>query len=194
MQVLQYLINMQKESMPKIYGIDTYDLSEFVLMDSSTRKNLELLETVRDKKKFGSLLWAIDRTKTNMGSRLLKKWISQPLKDIKEISNRQDAVGALISEPQTRLSLGGLLEKVVDIQRLATRSSNGSISPRDFIALKNTLSLLPDFVDVLSGQTLDCFKIYDDVDKIVDFAQIIDKTLIEEAPITIKEGGLIKCL
>ncbi len=190
--VLQYLINTQKESMPQIYGIDTYDLSEYVLMDSSTRKNLELIETVRDKKKYGSLLWAIDKTKTNMGSRLLKKWISQPLKDIKEISRRQDAVDALISDPQTRLSLSGLLEKVVDIQRLATRSSNGSISPRDFVSLKNTLSLLPEFVNVLREQTLDCFKIYDNVDKIVDFAQIIDRTLIDEPPITIKEGGLIK--
>ena len=190
--MLQYLINTQKESMPQIYGIDTYDLSEYVLMDSSTRKNLELIETVRDKKKYGSLLWAIDKTKTNMGSRLLKKWISQPLKDIKEISRRQDAVDALISDPQTRLSLSGLLEKVVDIQRLATRSSNGSISPRDFVSLKNTLSLLPEFVNVLSEQTLDCFKIYDNVDKIVDFAQIIDRTLIDEPPITIKEGGLIK--
>ena len=146
----------------------------------------------KDKKKYGSLLWAIDKTKTNMGSRLLKKWISQPLKDIKEISRRQDAVDALISDPQTRLSLSGLLEKVVDIQRLATRSSNGSISPRDFVSLKNTLSLLPEFVNVLREQTLDCFKIYDNVDKIVDFAQIIDRTLIDEPPITIKEGGLIK--
>lgn len=190
--VLQYLINTQKESMPKIYGIETYDLSEFVLMDASTRRNLELLETVREKKKYGSLLWAIDKTKTNMGSRLLKKWLAQPLKDVKEIVKRQDAVEALISDPQTRLALGGLLDKVVDIQRLATRSSNGSISPRDFISLKNTLLLLPQFVEVLESQALDCFRIYDDVQSIVEFAKIIDRTLIDEAPITIKDGGLIK--
>lgn len=190
--VLQYLINNQKESMPKIFGIDTYDLSEYVLMDSSTRRNLELLETVREKKKYGSLLWAIDKTKTNMGSRLLKKWIAQPLKDIKEISKRQDAVEFLVSEPQIRLSLAGLLDRVVDIQRLATRSSNGSISPRDFISLKNTLMLVPDFVEVLQNQQMDYFKVYDDVNAIVDFANIIDRTLIEDAPITIKDGGLIK--
>ena len=190
--ILQYLINTQRDNMPKISEIETYDLSEYVLMDASTRKNLELLETVREKKKYGSLLWAIDKTKTNMGARLLKKWISQPLKDISEIKKRQDAVDVFISAPQMRLNLSGLLEKVVDIQRLATRSSNGSITPRDFIALKNTLVLLPNFTEILENQTLDCFKIYDDIDRIVDFAQIIDKTLIEDAPITIKDGGLIK--
>ena len=190
--ILQYLINTQRDNMPKISEIETYDLSEYVLMDASTRKNLELLETVREKKKYGSLLWAIDKTKTNMGARLLKKWISQPLKDITEIKKRQDAVEVLISEPQMRLNLSGLLEKVVDIQRLATRSSNGSITPRDFISLKNTLVLLPHFADILENQSLNYFKIYNDIDKIVNFAQIIDKTLIEDAPITIKEGGLIK--
>lgn len=190
--VLQYLLNTQKENMPKISNIDAYDLSEYVLMDAGTLRNLELLETVREKKKFGSLLWAIDKTKTNMGARLLKKWISQPLKNIDEIKKRQNAVETLIHEPQTRLALIGLLEGVTDIQRLATRSSNNSIMPRDFISLKNTLLLLPEFEEALTHTNSEYFRIHDDVQKIVDFATIIDKTLAEEAPITIKEGGVIK--
>ncbi len=190
--ILQYLLNTQKDNMPKISGIDAYDLSEYVLMDAGTRRNLELLETVREKKKFGSLLWAIDRTKTNMGARLLKKWIAQPLKNIKEIESRQDAVSSLIANPQVRLELSALLDKVVDIQRLATRSSNNSINPRDFVALKNTLLLLPDFKEVLKEIKSEYFEVYSDVVKVVEFAQIIEKTIVEEPPILIKEGGLIK--
>lgn len=189
--ILQYLLNTQKDNMPKISGIDAYDLSEYVLMDAGTRRNLELLETVREKKKFGSLLWAIDRTKTNMGARLLKKWIAQPLKNIKEIESRQDAVSSLIANPQVRLELSALLDKVVDIQRLATRSSNNSINPRDFVALKNTLLLLPDFKEVLKEMKSEYFEVYSDVVKVVEFAQIIEKTIVEEPPILIKEGGLI---
>ncbi len=190
--ILQYLLNTQKENMPKISNIDAYDLSEYVLMDAGTRRNLEILETVREKKKFGSLLWAIDKTKTNMGSRLLKKWIAQPLKNVDDIKKRQDAVETLILEPQTRLALSGLLEKVTDIQRLSTRASNNTIMPRDFVSLKNTLLLLPDFEETLNHVKSDYFQIYEDIQKIVDFANIIDKTLIDEAPITIKEGNLIK--
>ncbi len=190
--ILQYLFNTQKENMPRISNIDAYDLSEYVLMDAGTRRNLELLETVREKKKFGSLLWAIDKTKTNMGARLLKKWIAQPLKSVKEIKKRQEAVETLLSEPRLRLELSNLLDKVVDIQRLATRSSNNSINPRDFISLKNTLQLLPDFVDVLDGYESEYFNVCSNVSAIVEFANIIDKTILEDAPITIKEGGVIK--
>ncbi len=190
--IIQYLLNTQRENMPKISNIDAYDMSEFVLMDAGTRRNLELLETVREKKKFGSLLWAIDKTKTNMGARLLKKWISQPLKSIDEIQMRQEAVEILIQSPDLRLELSGLLERVTDIQRLATRSGNNSINPRDFVSLKNTLLLLPEFESALNSITSKYFKICDNVEKIVDFAQIIDKTILDEAPITIKEGNLIK--
>ena len=190
--ILQYLLNTQRDNMPRISTIEAYDLSEYVLMDAGTRRNLELLETVREKKKFGSLLWAIDRTKTNMGARLLKKWISQPLKNIMDIQARQFAVEELISNPQVRLNLSGLLDKVVDIQRLATRSSNNSIMPRDFISLKNTLLLLPEFVETLGNLTSSCFKVCDNVAEIVDFANIIERTLSDEPPLTIKEGNVIK--
>lgn len=190
--ILQYLLNTQRDNMPRISTIEAYDLSEYVLMDAGTRRNLELLETVREKKKFGSLLWAIDRTKTNMGARLLKKWISQPLKNIMDIQARQFAVEELISNPQVRLNLSGLLDKVVDIQRLATRSSNNSIMPRDFISLKNTLLLLPEFVETLANLTSPCFKVCDNVAEIVDFANIIERTLSDEPPLTIKEGNVIK--
>ena len=190
--ILQYLINTQKDNMPNISKVDAYDLSEFVLMDASTRRNLELLETVREKKKYGSLLWAIDKTKTAMGARLLKKWLTQPLKNVDEIEKRLDAVSVLVDNPSVRLSLVNLLEKVSDIQRLATRASNNSINPRDFIALKNTLMLLPEFEEILADLNSEYFEICDNSQELLDFANIIDRTIIEEPPVLIKDGGLIK--
>lgn len=104
-----------------------------MILDAATRKNLELVETLREKNKYGSLLWAIDRTKTNMGARLLKSWICQPLKNLSEIMARQNSVSELVQKEDVRFALGEYLEKIYDIQRLSTRMSNGSASPKDFV-------------------------------------------------------------
>jgi DNA mismatch repair protein MutS len=131
--IVSYIWETMKESFPKFDRIEPYELSEYVMIDASTRKNLELTETLREKNKYGSLLWAIDKTKTNMGARLLKSWICQPLKNITEINNRQNIIEELISMPEVRINLQNSFSKMYDIQRLSTRLSNASANPRDFL-------------------------------------------------------------
>lgn len=191
--IVQYLFDTQKDNLPKFDVIKPYGLSEFVSIDANTRRNLELTETTRDKVKYGSLLWAIDKIKTNMGSRLLKQWINQPVKNVSEILKRQNAVEELINDSQARLYLTNLLEKVYDIERLAIRLSNSSANPRDFLAIKDTLSLLPNFESVLKNfeaEYLNCLR--EDNSDLMEFASILERTINEEAPVSIKEGSIIK--
>ena len=191
--IFEYLFRTQQENFPKFEKITTYNLNQFVSIDTNTRRNLELTETSRDKAKYGSLLWAIDNTKTNMGARQLKKWIHQPLKNIENIIQRQDAVEELIKNTASRIKLIGLLEQVYDIQRLSTRISNNTANPRDFIALKDTINLLPSFGEVLKGFNSKLLTKLADVNKnLIDFSQIIEKTIKDDAPITLKDGGVIK--
>ncbi len=191
--IIQYLIDTQRGNVPKFDVITSYGLSEFVSIDSSTRKNLELIETVRDKSKYGSLLWAIDKVKTNMGSRLLKKWINQPVKSIYEINNRLDAVEELLDKPQSRIQLSSLLERVYDLERLSMRLSNNNANPRDFLAIKDSLLLLPNFEAILKNfdaKYINCLN--KDMSNLVEFASIIERSIKDEAPLAIKEGGIIK--
>ena len=191
--IIDYLFKTQKDNLPKFETIDTYEISEFVSMDSNTRRNLELTETSRDKSKYGSLLWAIDRTKSNMGARLLKKWIHQPLKNINDIKERQNAVEELITNTSSRISLINLLEQIYDIQRLSTKLSNNSANPRDFLALRDTIKLLPEFAQILKTfKTNNLSVLKEENASLLEFADIIDRTICEDAPITIKEGNIIK--
>ena len=191
--IFEYLFRTQKENFPKFEKIDTYSLTQFVSIDSNTRRNLELTETSRDKAKYGSLLWAIDNTKTNMGTRQLKKWIHQPLKNIEKIVERQNAVKELIQNTEARIKLMGLLEKVFDIQRLSTKISNNSANPRDFLALKQTINLLPEFSDILKNFKSPVFEsLSASKENLFEFAQIIEKTISEDAPVTLKDGDIIK--
>ncbi len=191
--ILDYIIDTQKNTLPKFDVIIPYSLSEYVSIDANTRRNLELTQTSRDKNKYGSLLWAIDKVKTNMGSRLIKKWLNQPIKNIPEIIKRQNAVEELINNPQSRLTLVNLLSKVYDIERLAMRLSNSSANPRDFLALKDTLLLLPEFESVLNNYNSEYLNsLGENIDELVDFASIIDRTVRDDAPVSIKEGGIIK--
>ncbi len=191
--IFAYLFKTQMDNLPKFERIDTYSLTQFVSIDSNTRRNLELTETSRDKSKYGSLLWAIDNTETNMGARQLKKWIHQPLKNVSAIVERQDAVEELMKNNASRIEIIGLLQKVYDIQRLSTRISNNSANPRDFLALRDTINLLPQFSEVLkqfnSKLLLNLAK---ENISLSEFADIIDKTISEEAPIVVKDGNVIK--
>lgn len=190
--IIEYLYRTQKENFPKFETITVYSLTQFVSIDANTRRNLELTETSRDKTKYGSLLWAIDNTETNMGSRQLKKWIHQPLKNIDKIVERHDAVEELIKNTASRIQLIGLLEKVYDIQRLSSRISNNTANPRDFIALKDTIKLLPQFGKVLKNFKSSLLsKLAKQRDNLVEFAEIIEKTVSEEAPISVRDGNVI---
>ena len=191
--LLAYIWENLKSSFPKIDTIEQYELSQYVLMDSSTRKNLELVETLRDKNKYGSLYWAIDRTNTNMGTRLLKSWICQPLKKISEIEARQEIVEKLIENDSSRIEITETLNQIYDIQRLATRLSSTVALPKDFLSLKDSLLVLPDLLKLVKDSDIAIFDgIEDNIPQLFDYAQIIEKTIAEDAPNVIKEGGIIK--
>lgn len=191
--LLAYIWETSKDNMPKFDRIESYELSQYMILDASTRKNLELTETLREKNKYGSLLWAIDKTKTNMGARLLKNWICQPLKDIKEIMSRQNSVSELVAKNDLRLTLTELLEKIYDIQRLATRMSNSSASPKDFVSLKQSLSVLPELLSVTKDLDYDMFsQIRGYKEEISDYVQMIENTIVDDPPVLLKEGGIIK--
>ena len=191
--LLAYIWENLKSSFPKLNTIEHYELSQYVLMDSSTRRNLELVETLRDKNRYGSLYWAIDRTNTNMGTRLLKNWICQPLKDISAITERQSVVEELINNDNERTEITELLHQIYDIQRLSTRLSSMSAMPRDFLSLRDSLLILPDLHQHTKACNLNIFdEIEDKIDGLYDFAQIIEKTISDNAPNVIKEGGIIK--
>lgn len=191
--LLAYIWETSKDHMPKFDRIESYELSQYMILDSSTRKNLELTETLREKNKYGSLLWAIDKTKTNMGARLLKNWICQPLKNVDEIMARQNSVSELVAKSDIRLNLADLLDKIYDIQRLATRMSNSSASPKDFVSLKLSLSVLPEVLEATKDLEYDMFsKIRQYADEISDFVQMIENTIVDNPPMLLKEGGIIK--
>ena len=191
--LLAYIWENLKSSFPKLNTIEHYELSQYVLMDSSTRRNLELVETLRDKNRYGSLYWAIDRTHTNMGTRLLKNWICQPLKDISTIAARQDIVEELINNDNERTEITELLHQIYDIQRLSTKLSSTSAMPKDFLSLRDSLLILPDLYQHTKACNLNIFdEIEDKIDSLYDFAKIIEKTISDNAPNIIKEGGIIK--
>lgn len=191
--LVAYIWETLKGNMPKFDRIEAYELSEYMILDAATRKNLELVETLREKNKYGSLLWAIDKTKTNMGARLLKNWICQPLKRVDDIIARQNSVSELVQKSDVRYSLAESLEKIYDIQRLATRMSNGSASPKDFIGLKISLSMLPRLLEESVDLEYDMFApIREYQEEIADFTQVIENTIVDNPPILLKEGGIIK--
>jgi len=187
-----YIWESMKENVPKIERIETYELSEYMILDASTRKNLELVETLREKNKYGSLLWALDQTKTNMGARLLRSWICQPLKRVEDILQRQNAVSELVDKSFTRISLIEIFEKIYDIQRLSTRMSNSSANPKDFLSLKTSLDMLPELIEASVELENNPFeKILGYADEIKEFSDLIGRTIKEDAPVIIKEGGII---
>ena len=190
--VLAYVWENMKDGFPKFERIELYELSEFVTLDVHSRKNLELTETLREKNKVGSLLHAIDKTTTGMGARLLKNWICQPLKNIDEILRRQEIVKLLVENTSARIKLTTLLHKVTDIQRLTVKMSNNTANPRDFISLCTSLKVLPELIQTSESIGLNIFEnITKDLSKIVDYAELIEKTIKLNPQVLIKEGGII---
>ncbi len=191
--MIDYILETQKGVLPKFDVIKPYSISEFVSIDASTRRNLELIETSRDKSKYGSLYWAIDKVKTPMGSRLLKSWITQPIKNIDELNTRLNAVEELINNASSRLNISNLMDRICDIERLAVKLSNGSVNPRDFLALKDTFALFPNFEELFKGFENPYLNSFTDrVADLVEFSSIINRTIDDNASITIKDGGIIK--
>ena len=191
--LLKYLYETQKNSLEHILSITPYNISDFMLIDSSTRRNLELTETMRDKNKRGSLLWVLDKCKTAMGSRMIRSFIEQPLINKERITLRLDAVEALFKNAITREELREYLSPIYDLERLMSKISYKSANPRDLIALRNSLKLLPAIKQQLSDFKSGILgELYDKLDDLNDIFLLIENSINEEAPITIKEGGIIK--
>lgn len=191
--LIAYIWENLKESVPKFEAVEPYELSEYMIIDAGTRKNLELVETLREKTKYGSLLWAVDKTQTNMGARLLRSWICQPLKRVEQIMQRQNAVSELVEKTSVRVNLANNLEKVYDIQRLATKISNNTANPKDFLSLKTSLFALPNLFEEAQGLENNPFaKVQQYKDDIWEYTQLIERTISEDCPQVIREGGIIK--
>ena len=191
--LLNYLNETQKTSLDHINKLHFYKVGEYLQLDGSTRKNLELIETIRGKKGPGTLYHVIDNTMTAMGGRLLKKWIEEPLKNIKHINLRLDAVEELYKNVMASNNIKECLRSVYDIERLISRIVYGSCNGRDMNSLKQSLSNLPDLKAELSGLSSELFaEIYSKFDELKDIFDIIDKAIVEEPPVSIKEGGILK--
>lgn len=191
--LLNYLYETQKNSLPHITGIVPYSAGKYMVIDSSTRRNLELVETMREKNKKGSLLWVLDKTKTAMGARLLRNMIEQPLIVKNDILERQAAVTELLENFFIREELREYLNPVYDLERLMGRISTKTASPRDLTAFKTSLEMLPHIRELL-GQCKSILlkNIYDGMDTLEDLYSLIDSAIVDEPPVSIKDGGLIK--
>ena len=191
--VLSYLYETQKTSLSHVTRINPYVVSKYMLLDSSTRRNLELVETLREKQKRGSLLWVLDKTKTAMGARTLRSYLEQPLIEREEIEKRLDAVETLSALSVSRDELREYLNPVYDLERLLGKISYKSVNPRDLIAFCRSLSMLPPIKTVLEEFDCELLKnIYEDIDPLSDICELIEKGIEEEPPISIREGGIIK--
>lgn len=191
--LLQYLYETQKTELAHFTHIYPYLTNKYMLLDSSTRRNLELAETLREKQKRGSLLWVLDKTKTAMGGRLLRSMIEQPLIDKAEMEKRLDAIEELNRDSVSRDEIREYLNPIYDLERLLSKVTYKTANPRDFIAFRNSLEMLPAIKKVLKGfEKEELAGIEKDIDGLEDIYQLILNSIEEEPPITIREGGMIR--
>ena len=191
--LLAYLLETQKNDLSHMNTITPYRSDHFMVIDSATMRNLELTETLREKQKRGSLLWVLDQTKTAMGARLLRTFIEQPLIDEKAINERLDAVGVLLEEEITREELREYLGPIYDLERLVTRISYQSANPRDMIALKSSLEMLPPVHDLIHHLGARRFKkLSEEMDDLQDIYELLDAAIMPDPPLAMKEGGIIR--
>lgn len=191
--LLQYLTETQKTSLDNLTNLKPYIAAKYMTLDSSTRRNLELCETLREKQKKGSLLWVLDKTKTAMGARMLRSFIEQPLIDKEEINERLDAVTELNKNAISREEIREYLNPVYDLERLISKISYQSANPRDLLAFKSSLSMLPHIKYLLgSFQSKALKEAAQNLDTLEDLYDLIERSIVEEPPIAIREGGMIK--
>ena len=191
--LIRYLSESQKGSIGQIRNIRKYSVSDYMILDSATRRNLELTETMLDKTKKGSLLYVLDKTKTAMGARMIRSFLEQPLTDKAEIEKRLDAVSAFREDLILREELREYLSPVYDLERLMGKVNYHSANPRDLVAFANSIRMLPPIRTLL----LDCgveviHRLGEELDTLEDLCDLIDRSISEDAPVTIKEGGIIR--
>lgn len=191
--LLSYLFETQKTDLSHISSITPYHTEEYMILGSATLRNLELTETLREKSKRGSLLWVLDHTKTAMGARTLRTWIEQPLIQEKKILLRQDAVEALTKNEIDLSELREYLAPVYDLERLAMRLSYKSANPRDLIALKTSLGMLPAIKEMLGHFPCALFSDWaKNLDTLTDIHDLIEASIVDDPPLAMKDGGIIK--
>ncbi len=191
--LLQYLIETQKTSIANLTALTPYSISKYMVLDSSTRRNLELCETLREKNKRGSLLWVLDKTKTAMGARMLRRYLEQPLIEKEEIMQRLDAVEELKDNAITREELREYLNPVYDLERLISRISYQTANPRDLVAFKTSLSMLPHIKYIMKSlQSPLLVQLQEEMDELEDLFALVDTAIVDEPPISIRDGGFIK--
>ena len=191
--LLQYLLETQKNSLSNLTHITPYVTGKYMLLDSATRRNLELCETLREKQKRGSLLWVLDKTKTAMGARMLRKYVEQPLISKKDIVLRLDAVEELKNQAISREEIREYLSPVYDMERLLTKITYGTANPRDLTAFKTSLEMLPPVRYLLEEMQSDLLKeIHEDMDSLEDLCTLLRSAIRDEPPIAMKEGNIIR--
>ncbi len=191
--LLSYIKETQKIDLKHINNIEIYEINKYMVLDSTARKNLELIETLRDKNKKGSLLGTLDKTSTSMGGRLLRRWIEKPLMSIEDIHDRLNGVKELKDAVMTRGEIKDVLKKVYDIERLTGKVAYGTINARDLISLKNSLMQLPELKHLIETADSNIIKtLYKQMDLLEDVSKLIDDAIIDDPPMLIKEGGIIK--
>ncbi|MBE9219389.1 DNA mismatch repair protein MutS [Dolichospermum flos-aquae] len=191
--LLDYIEDTQKANPVSLQLLRTYTLTDYLIVDHQTRRNLEITQTVRDGTFHGSLLWALDRTSTAMGSRALRRWLLQPLLEIKGIKSRQDTIQELIENTPLRQDIRQLLKQIYDLERLTVRAASGRANARDLVALADSFSRLPELSRLVANAKSPFLKALQKVPPVLEeLAEKIQAHIVESPPIHLKEGGLIR--
>ncbi len=191
--LLKYLYETQKSNLSHMTTIRPYTIGKYMVLDSSTRRNLELTETLREKQKRGSLLWVLDKTRTAMGARLLRNYVEQPLIDQVDINNRLDAIEELNKHMISREEIREYLNPIYDLERLISRISYKTANPRDLLSFRNSLEILPAIKQILP-EFKSCFigEVQEELDALEDLYELLESSIDEEPPISVRDGGIIK--
>jgi DNA mismatch repair protein mutS len=191
--LLKYLYETQKTTLSNLVAIHPYTTGKFMIIDSSTRRNLELVETLREKQKRGSLLWVLDKTRTAMGARTLRSFVEQPLIERTEIEERYDAIDEFNTNAITREEIREYLNPVYDLERLITRVTYQTANPRDLIAFRNSIHMLPPIKTLMSDFQSPLLKrLYEQLDTLDELYELIERSIAEEPPLTLHDGGILK--
>ncbi len=191
--LMYYIEDTQKAKMENLNQITIYSTTKYMSLDINARRNLELTERMRDKSKKGTLLWVLDKTDTSMGGRLLRRWLSDPLIDVPAINRRLEAVKELKERPMLRDDLSAALKNVYDIERLAGKISYGTANARDLVTLKNSVHQLPEIKNILKETKSEMLQgLCNSLDVLEDIYEIIEEAIVDDPPMSVKEGGLIK--
>lgn len=191
--LLKYVEETQKIKPENLNKVVVYEVVKYMALDINSRKNLELTERIKDKNKKGTLLWVLDKTETSMGGRLLRRWINDPLVNIDDINLRLDAVEEIKNNLFLQDGIVDALKSIYDIERLAGKISYGTVNARDLISLKNSIMQLPELKSVIQNVNSDFLKIINyEVDILTDIYELVDKSIVDDPPLSVKEGGLIK--